>query len=44
MLNVEKAYGLAEEAYADLGVDVNQAMKKLAGKSISLQCWQGDDV
>jgi L-rhamnose isomerase len=41
---VEKAYGLAEEAYADLGVDVNQAMKKLAGKSISLQCWQGDDV
>jgi L-rhamnose isomerase len=43
-LNVEKAYELAEEAYAELGVDVEQAMKKLAGKSISLQCWQGDDV
>jgi L-rhamnose isomerase len=43
-LNVEKAYELAEEAYADLGVDVEQAMRKLADKSISLQCWQGDDV
>jgi L-rhamnose isomerase len=43
-LNVEKAYELAEEAYAELGVDAGEAMRKLAGKSISLQCWQGDDV
>ena len=43
-MNVEKAYELAEEAYAGLGVDVEGAMRRLAGKSISLQCWQGDDV
>lgn len=43
-MNVEKAYELAEEAYAELGVDVDGAMRRLAGKSISLQCWQGDDV
>ena len=43
-MNVEKHYELAEETYAELGVDVEQAMQKLAGKSISLQCWQGDDV
>jgi len=43
-LNVEKAYELAEEAYAELGVDAGEAMRRLAGKSISLQCWQGDDV
>ena len=43
-MNVEKAYELAEEAYAELGVDTGEAMRKLAGKSISLQCWQGDDV
>jgi L-rhamnose isomerase len=43
-LNAEKAYDLAEEAYAELGVDVDGAMRRLAGKSVSLQCWQGDDV
>jgi L-rhamnose isomerase len=43
-MNVEKAYELAEEAYAELGVDVKAALNKLAVKSICLQCWQGDDV
>jgi L-rhamnose isomerase len=43
-LNAEKAYDLAEKTYAEFGVDVEKAMKKLADKSISLQCWQGDDV
>ena len=43
-MKVEKAYEFAKEAYTELGVDVEQAMKKLASKSISLQCWQGDDV
>lgn len=40
----EKAFDLAVEEYADLGVDVREAMRKLAAKSICLQCWQGDDV
>jgi L-rhamnose isomerase len=43
-LNAEKAYDLAEKTYADMGVDVKQAMKRLAETSMSLQCWQGDDV
>ena len=40
----EKAFDLAVEEYADLGVDVREAMRRLAAKSICLQCWQGDDV
>ena len=44
MENVEKAYELVRKTYAELGVDTDVAIDKLAGKSISLQCWQGDDV
>ena len=40
----EQAYELARQQYADLGVDVDKAMKALAGVAISLHCWQGDDV
>ena len=43
-MNVKKAYDLAVKTYAEFDVDVEQATKKLADKSISLQCWQGDDV
>jgi L-rhamnose isomerase len=42
--NVEDAYELARKAYAKLGVDTDQAIEALAKKSLSLQCWQGDDV
>jgi len=38
------AFKLAKERYAGLGVDVDQALKKLATIPISLHCWQGDDV
>lgn len=41
---IEGAYTLAKERYASLGVDTNQAMKTLESVSISLHCWQGDDV
>ena len=41
---IEQAFSLAQERYADLGVDVSRALKRLAGISISLHCWQGDDV
>jgi L-rhamnose isomerase len=43
-MKIEQAYSLAEERYADLGVDVGRALKRLADISISLHCWQGDDV
>lgn len=41
---VERSFALARERYAELGVDVDSALKQLAEISISLHCWQGDDV
>jgi L-rhamnose isomerase len=41
---IQSAYELAKERYAELGVDTEQAMKRLEKVSISLHCWQGDDV
>jgi L-rhamnose isomerase len=41
---VEQAYQLAREQYAELGVDAEKALKRLAGIPISMHCWQGDDV
>jgi L-rhamnose isomerase len=41
---IEKAYALAEDRYAELGVDVEAAMRTLASVAVSLHCWQGDDV
>lgn len=37
-------YTFAQQAYADLGVDTEAALKALALIPISLHCWQGDDV
>src|ERR1017187_9204104 len=42
--NITKAYELAREKYAELGVDTEAALRKLATFPISLHCWQGDDV
>jgi L-rhamnose isomerase len=44
MSAVEKSYKIAKERYAELGVNVDQALKSLAKVAISLHCWQGDDV
>jgi L-rhamnose isomerase len=41
---LEQAYTLARERYAALGVDTDAALKTLARVSISIHCWQGDDV
>ena len=41
---IEQAYKLAKERCAALGVDTEKAMSRLGGISISLHCWQGDDV
>src|ERR1700744_1517293 len=38
------AYNLAQERYAELNVDTNAALKRLEKISVSLHCWQGDDV
>jgi len=42
--SVEKSYQLAKERYAELGVDAEKALRQLANISISIHCWQGDDV
>ncbi len=42
--NLERSYQLARERYAALGVDTEQALRRLAAVSLSLHCWQGDDV
>jgi len=44
MAFMENAYKTAREQYAELGVDTEAAMRTLAEISISLHCWQGDDV
>ena len=41
---IEQSYQLAKERYAQLGVDTDKVLKRLAGVPVSLQCWQGDDV
>lgn len=41
---IQNAYILAQERYAALGVDMEQALARLEQVSISLHCWQGDDV
>ena len=41
---VERAYAIARESYAQLGVDTEAAIDQLNAVSISLHCWQGDDV
>jgi L-rhamnose isomerase len=42
--SVEEAYRLAKESYTVLGVDTDAAMRAMDGVSISLHCWQADDV
>ena len=39
-----KAYEVAKERYAAIGVDVEKAMDALQKISLSLHCWQADDV
>jgi len=41
---IQLAYDLAKERYASLGVDTDQALAALGKITISLHCWQGDDV
>src|SRR5678815_4822946 len=42
--STDRAFFLARERYAALGVNVDAALKALAKIPISLHCWQGDDV
>lgn len=41
---IRQAYEIAKERYAAIGVDVDKAMDTLQKISLSLHCWQADDV
>lgn len=41
---LERAYRLARERYAELGVDTEAALGRLGRVQVSIHCWQGDDV
>ncbi len=41
---IQDHYEMAKELYAAHGIDVDQALEKLASIKISIPCWQGDDV
>lgn len=41
---VESAFRMAEDRYAEAGVNVRDALRRLDGISVSVHCWQGDDV
>jgi L-rhamnose isomerase len=41
---IDKAYQLAKEQYAELGVDTDKVISEMDNLSISLHCWQTDDV
>ncbi len=42
--SIQNSYTLAKERYSALGVDAEKALAALEKVSISLHCWQGDDV
>ena len=41
---MNSSYENSQAAYAELGVDTEVALTRLAGVPISMHCWQGDDV
>ena len=43
-MSINKAYELAKEAYASIGVDTDAAIERVKNIPISINCWQGDDV
>lgn len=42
--NIRKAFEAAVERYAALGVDVNAVLENMKKISLSMHCWQADDV
>ncbi len=42
--DIERRFSEACERYAELGVDVLKALSEIEQVSLSMHCWQGDDV
>ena len=43
-MTTQERYLSAKEMYAAVGVDTQKALEMLSRFSISMHCWQGDDV
>lgn len=43
-ITIKERYEEAKKIYMKLGVDTEDAIKKLSNIPISMHCWQGDDV
>ncbi len=41
---IEKAYEMAKQQYAQIGIDTDKALEQLKTIPVSMHCWQGDDV
>ena len=41
---IKKAFAIAKEQYAAIGIDTDKALEQLKTIPISMHCWQGDDV
>ena len=41
---IHKAYEIAKERYAALGVDTEKALEQMQNFHLSMHCWQADDV
>ena len=44
MSGVDSSYRIAEEKFSEFGIDTTSVLKVLNDTSISIHCWQGDDV
>ena len=42
--DVKKAYQIAKDRYAQLGVNTDEVLKKIKKVKISVHAWQGDDI
>src|SRR5258708_25490626 len=42
--HLEQEFTVARERCGEWGVDVDRAIGRLSGITISLHCWQGDDI
>jgi len=41
---IEQAYEIAKQRYAEIGIDTDKAIDTLQNVHLSLHCWQADDV
>ena len=41
---IQKAYEIAVERYAAVGVDTEKVLKTMQEYNLSIHCWQADDV